>query len=341
MECKQLHTAQSGNLIAYADSHIGGRKENQDSYGAANTEYGFLVTVCDGMGGGPGGATASSIAVQEIIAGMMELKKETPENAIKKSILRANLAIIQKAQEYPELFGMGSTATVLLLTDEYALVAHVGDSRVYQIRGKHKVYRTFDHSKVFQMVRDGIITEEQARLSAESNIITRALGITRELVVELSHPIPYCKGDRFVLTTDGIHGTMPEEKLIKYFGTRKYKLPVLVSNITAIVNGIGHTQGGGHDNLTIAMVEVFNNSKIHPKMSMQMKITMGIVALLLIACAIFNTIQVNKLKSVIRANEEKIDSLELVYRHNIDSINDELNNSKKNDTIVENKNTKK
>ena len=72
---------------------------------------------------------------------------------------------------------MGTTVTALLIGRSYALVAHVGDSRIYQLRKGKKVYRSFDHSMVFEMVRKKVITEEQARLSAQSNIIMKALGI--------------------------------------------------------------------------------------------------------------------------------------------------------------------
>ena len=100
---------------------------------------------------------------------------------------------------------MGSTCTVLLINDTSAIVAHVGDSRVYQIRGRNKIFRTFDHSMVFDLVKQKVITEEQARLSAQSNVITRALGIKPDIEVDVVE-LPYDAGDRFILTTDGIHG---------------------------------------------------------------------------------------------------------------------------------------
>lgn len=124
-------------ITGFAESRIGGRSENQDSYGSSDTPYGFVVTVCDGMGGGPGGKTASSIAVNEIINGIKEGNQDdTATNIIIKAIRRANLAIIDKGLESPSLRGMGSTCTVLLINKESAIVAHVGDSRVYQLRGR-------------------------------------------------------------------------------------------------------------------------------------------------------------------------------------------------------------
>ena len=207
MELQKIYTEGNELLTAFAESRIGGRPENQDSYGWQDTNYGYLVTVCDGMGGGPGGKTASTIAVKEIVAGISEASKdEEVPNIIIKAIRRANMAIIEAGNSNEALKGMGSTATVLLISEKSAYIAHVGDSRVYQLRGTKKVFRTFDHSMVFDMVSQGVITEEQARLSAQSNVITRALGVKPDVEVEL-HEVSYEKGDRFVLCSDGIHGS--------------------------------------------------------------------------------------------------------------------------------------
>ncbi len=291
MELQKIYTDENGLVRALAESRIGGRPENQDSYGWKETPFGYLVTVCDGMGGGPGGKTASSIAVREIIDGIMEGgQDEETANIIIKAIRRANMAIIEAGNENEKLRGMGSTATVLLVTKEAAYVAHVGDSRVYQLRGGKKVFRTFDHSMVFEMVAQGVITEEQARLSAQSNVITRALGIKPDVEVEL-HELPYEKGDRFLLCTDGIHGTMPEKELIKLVSSRKGKLGVITDDIATIVDNIGRSAGGGHDNLTLAIVETKTNSKLKPTMSKQNKIMILGICVLLIISIVLNIAQ--------------------------------------------------
>ena len=117
MELQKIYTEGSALLTAFAESRIGGRPENQDSYGWQDTDYGYLVTVCDGMGGGPGGKTASTIAVKEIVAGISEASKdEEVPNIIIKAIRRANMAIIEAGNANETLKGMGSTATVLLIS---------------------------------------------------------------------------------------------------------------------------------------------------------------------------------------------------------------------------------
>lgn len=289
MELQQLHKEDNDIVVGFAESRIGGRPENQDSYGAMQTSRGFLVTVCDGMGGGPGGKTASSIAVNEILAGVNEgAADETVTNIIIKAVRRANMAIIEAGNENPDLKGMGSTATVLLISEESAHVAHVGDSRVYQFRGKRKIFRTYDHSMVFDLVKQKVITEEQARLSAQSNVITRALGMKPDVEVEV-HELPFKKGDRFVLCSDGIHGTMPEAELVKMV-TLTGSIGTITDNISTYVDNLGHSSGGGHDNLTIAIVETIINSKLKAKMSKKAKLTILVLAVICVLSIILNIV---------------------------------------------------
>lgn len=277
-------------IVGFAESRIGGRSENQDSYGYSDTPYGFVVTVCDGMGGGPGGKTASSIAVSEIISGIKEGNSDdTATNIVIKAIRRANLAIIEAGNITPALKGMGSTCTVLLISEESAIVAHVGDSRVYQLRGKNKVFRTFDHSMVFDLVKQKVITEEQARLSAQSNVITRALGIKPDIEVDIAE-LSYDAGDRFLLTTDGIHGSVSEIELIEMVSDKKHALGIVTDEIATTIDGKGRNEGGGHDNLTIAIIETKINSKLRSKMNTKLKFTLiGLIAICIVSIA-FNVI---------------------------------------------------
>ena len=290
MELQQLHQGNERLFTAFAESRTGGRDENQDSYGYAQTAWGFLVTVCDGMGGGPSGKTASTIAVNEIVAGVEGASKdEEVSNILIKAIRRANMAIIEAGNENPSLKGMGSTATVLLLSERAAQIAFVGDSRIYQLRGKRKVFRTFDHSMVFDLVKQNVITEEQARLSAQSNIITRALGIKPDVEVDIQE-LPYEKGDRFVLCSDGIHGTMPEKQLLKMFAQKK-PLGIVTDNVATYVDNLGRLSGQGYDNLTLAMVETKTNSILKPVMSKQTKIILVALAVFCLISIAANVIQ--------------------------------------------------
>lgn len=299
---QQLNTP--GFIVGFAESRIGGRSENQDSYGSAETPYGFVVTVCDGMGGGPGGKTASSIAVKEIILGIKDGNlDDTAVNIVIKAIRRANLAIIEASNETPALKGMGSTCTILLISNESAIIAHVGDSRVYQLRGKNKIFRTFDHSMVFDLVKQKVITEEQARLSAQSNVITRALGIKPDIEVDVIE-LPFDAGDRFLLTTDGIHGAISETELIEMASDKKHALGTVTDEIATTIDGKGRNEGGGHDNLTLAIIETKTNSKLRSKMNKKTKLLLGAVSLICLLSLVFNGVLLGRNNSSASENEK-------------------------------------
>ena len=251
--------ASIGLCDAFGRTGIGGRKENQDSYAGMTVGNNVILTVCDGMGGMNGGQTASRIAVTEIAQTLAETPIEKlGEEAIFKAVEAANAAIYRRALNDPPLRGMGTTATVLVLTPEVAYLTHVGDSRIYQLRNGEKKFRTFDHSKVFEMVAQNMMTEEQARQSSFSNIITRALGI-RPKVEMTVEKIPYKKGDRFILCCDGIWNTLPEPEMMKLF-LAKSAAKEEVEYLTETVNGIGEQRGGDHDNLTAIVVDMKQKS---------------------------------------------------------------------------------
>lgn len=276
------------NSNGVVDSRIGGRSENQDAYSFCDTPLGQVVVVCDGMGGMQGGSIASMIAVNTILKYISAASAEdNVAEVLYNAIVMANSNIIANGQENPSLYGMGTTVTALILNKTCATVAFVGDSRVYQLRGKHKVFRTFDHSMVFEMVANGLITEEQARLSAQSNIILKALGVSTEIAPEI-YQLPYLKGDRFVLCTDGFWGAMPEKELLAIIGKKKDKLAAIIEHTSNLIETIGNNKGGSHDNLTAAFIEVECNSLMKVKMSKTVKIIIAILAVLLTLSVSFN-----------------------------------------------------
>lgn len=259
---------------AYGRTGIGGRTENQDALGGAFFGENVILTVCDGMGGMNGGRVASKIASTEIIQTMLDTPKDkwTPE-AIAQAVNNANGAIYRRSMSEPQLRGMGTTTTILMLTREAAYLTHVGDSRIYQLRKGKKLYRTFDHSRVFEMVSQNMITEEQARTSSFSNVITRALGIRPQVEFKVEK-LPYKKGDRFILCCDGVWNCEPEPRIIDYFN--REELPSReVKYLTETVNGIGFGQGGNHDNLTAIVADVNCSSQYQYSIAKRLKIALG------------------------------------------------------------------
>lgn len=245
--------------------NIGGRKEQQDFAGSLRTADGLLVVVCDGMGGARGGALAARMAVTIVLDQFKKSSNISAVNFLSRAIQIANNEIYTRSVDDPEYKGMGTTITALLLQEEKAAVAHVGDSRVYLLRGNtfgskvNTVFRTSDHSKVFELVKRGILTEEQARTSEESNIILRALGIRPRVEVDIQDNLPYKKNDIFLLCTDGICGAIPEKLMIELL-SKKGDLKIRLNNLVDTINRIGFENGGGHDNMTATMVECKNSS---------------------------------------------------------------------------------
>lgn len=247
--------AGSGRIGGSVESLIGGRSENQDSYGMAQTEMGFLVVVCDGMGGGPAGKKASSLAVDAIIDYVSrQASTRQGGEVLSEAAFAAGEAVDNAVRLNPALKGMGTTCVCILFSDSKGYVMHIGDSRLYQLRGKKVEFRTSDHSYVGELVRRGALTEEAARTSQYSNVITRAIGAGVPINPEIDE-IDILPGDRIALMSDGIWGAMPEENLIELLSAAG-STDQIVAQTCENVDAIGVEKGGRHDNLTLALCDV-------------------------------------------------------------------------------------
>lgn len=293
-------------------SFIGGRTENQDTCGFSDTESGLLAVVCDGMGGGPGGKTASTIAVSTIIEYVQTngVPGGDKSQLMTDAVIAANQALRDKIRECPELDGMGTTVVAILFDGRCATIVHVGDSRAYQMRDKSCVFCTQDHSRVGEMVRSGALTKEQARLSAFSNIITRALGIGSEVDVEVDVR-PYEKDDRFILCTDGIWGAMAEKELFKEF-TGEKNLEGTLDVLNLEVEKCGKlNKDGHHDNYTAIIIKSKANSILKEPMSKKVKLllqALGIVCAISIICNII-MFALPKPKEQLKSLNEQVETL--------------------------------
>ena len=277
-------------LKGYIESLIGGRTENQDSAGALETAIGTVIVVCDGMGGLHGGKTASMLAVQTIIDDVAHAKRlEEPSDVLEEAIRHANEVIIKAGREDESLQGMGTTVAVVIVNRQSVTTAHVGDSRIYQIRDGKKVFRTMDHSQVFELVKIGAMTEEEARCASNSNIILKALGVSDDVKPDIA-TLPYLSGDRFVLCTDGFWRAMSEKELLKMV-SEKGSLEALIRNATSDINLLGVRNGGVHDNLTAAIFDIGCDSKLKIEMRKSIKILIAVLTALLAASVILNICQ--------------------------------------------------
>lgn len=251
-------------LLGVAETKQGGRPENQDDLGFVETPLGFLLVVCDGMGGGPGGKTASYIAKYEIMKSLCECDPQMQRgSALRMAVGKANDALAGKVRQIPALAGMGATLVAILINRQSAVIAHVGDSRCYRIHKNRMVFCTQDHSLVGELVRKKVLTPEQARTSPQSNIVSRNLGHPINNVPQIDE-VPFKKGDRFVLCTDGVWGAMPHEMLVKRL-VAKDAVQKIVGNLSLEIDQIGFSEGGHHDNHTLGIIELKCDSLMKDK----------------------------------------------------------------------------
>lgn len=278
----------SYHLDGYLESCIGGRSENQDACGFSDTPVGALIVVCDGMGGMNGGSVASSTAVKTIVTLISNATgQEDPISLIRSAVTAANKAILEAGNSDPNLAGMGTTLVLALINKDCAYLTSIGDSRIYQIRSQKKVFRTEDDSIVFQLVKSKALTEEEARTSSSSNIITKALGISEDLEFDVIS-LPYDKKDRFLLCTDGFWGSMPETELLQLI----YKKGDLSKNIEyafSVVEENGKKNNPDHfDNYTAAVFDVGEYSKKRSVMEKKLKILSLVLFILLLLSLAFS-----------------------------------------------------
>lgn len=308
-------------IRAVASTTIGGRSENQDDFCVLDTPSGCLAVVCDGMGGGPGGRTASFIAKKVVRDVVCSAPVGTPrEEILRNAIAAAQNVLQQQERENPSLKGMGTTVVAALINERSAVIAHLGDSRCYRVSGRRMMFKTPDHSLVAELVRKKSLTEEEARLSPQSNIITRGLGSVDNHTPEINE-VPFRKGDRFVICTDGVWGMLPHDALMDRF-TSQADIQQIMMSLQQEVDKMGYASGGHHDNHSLVILELGMNSILKDRFD---KTTIAIIASLaglLLVSLIVNIVTVCSYNSKDKLKDEEIERLS-AYEHRYKDLIDE------------------
>jgi protein phosphatase len=212
-------------------------------------DRGLLVLVADGMGGHEAGEVASQAAV-ELIEKEYRRSKGTPGEALAGAFRVANRRILELAAANASMGGMGTTCTALAIVGWKAWAAHVGDSRLYLVRGAGIYQLSEDHTQCMQLVRKGILSLEEARRREDRNVLVHALGTRSELVL-MTWPAPMTvkAGDWFVLCSDGLHELVNREEIRAAVkdGAPQYACNRLVQMAR---------DRGGYDNITIAIAAI-------------------------------------------------------------------------------------
>ncbi|HVT26872.1 MAG TPA: PP2C family serine/threonine-protein phosphatase, partial [Lacipirellulaceae bacterium] len=174
---------------------------------------GHLMIVADGMGAHAAGELASKLAVDNIPHTYFKLRDLYPPAALRQAIRDANATIHAKGQSSIGFQGMGTTCSCLVLLPQGALVAHIGDSRVYRLRGDVLEQLTFDHSLVWEMAAAGQMTEADVPSYIPKNVITRSLGPHPSVHIDLEGPYSAETGDTFLICSDGLSGPVTDEEM--------------------------------------------------------------------------------------------------------------------------------
>ncbi len=241
-------------MKVYMKSDIGlVRETNQDACQSGKySENSAWVVVCDGMGGANGGNIASGVAVSRIserLAASYEkiFTKESTKELLLSSIADANMEVHAMASADAKLNGMGTTVVAAIVTDGAAHIAHAGDSRAYVITDEEIRQLTTDHSMVQEMLNNGEITQEQAKLHPQKNIITRALGVDTSINIDYCE-VPFSHGNLLLICTDGLTNYMDAEQIFQL--SRQMSAQALTDELIAQAKN-----AGGGDNITVAIVE--------------------------------------------------------------------------------------
>lgn len=232
------------------------RHQNQDAAGYWEPEddaefqrKGRLAVVADGMGGHEGGQMASDIAVRTVCETYRESQREETADALADALRRAHENIRESAKVHPEFRNMGTTCTAVVIRGDRFWFAHVGDSRLYLFRQGKMRRITRDHSYVNQLIEHGLISSDEAEHHPQRNVLTSALGISRdEVPTEISfQPFLLQPGDQLLLCTDGLWTYVSDREMLAVTGA--HPPAKACEELVRMAN-----ERGGGDNITVEIL---------------------------------------------------------------------------------------
>jgi protein phosphatase len=231
------------------------RKDNQDAVLVEQLQAGpdageaYLVAVADGVGGGPGGATASRQALDSLSETVEAKVPGSPSEALRRGFHLANERVLHIAAEQPGLTGMASTLTAAIILSRKVWLANTGDSRAYLVRDGSAWPVTYDHSWVAEEVEAGRMTQDQAARDPRRNLITRAIGAEAELEPDIYKPLDMQEDDALVLCSDGLYGPVHDADIASLCS--ELSPDEAVVQLIALAN-----ERGGPDNISVVIVRV-------------------------------------------------------------------------------------
>ena len=229
------------------------RESNQDSLFVSGRVDLPLFIVADGMGGHNAGEIASNIAVETIKEKFIENKdtlilKENIIKTIQDSVFEANKKIYFKSLGTPECSGMGTTLTMSYIYDGEIYIAHIGDSRAYFIRDSKIEQITEDDSLVNELIKNGSITVEEAKTHPQRNVITKALGTSIDIEIDIE-TIKYNTGDILIICSDGLSNMVKEDHVLNIIKSED-DVSLACERLVELAK-----ENGGSDNITLIIIK--------------------------------------------------------------------------------------
>ena len=248
------------------------KQVNEDASAFKETAQGVLAVVCDGMGGHAGGKEASELAIRTIVEVVDAAPPATPPGvALKHAIEEAN-ARVWSMPTAEAGFRPGSTVVAALIHARGCEIAHVGDSRIYVVHAGAIGQITRDHSIVQEMVDRNLIRAEDAAKHPDANKILRALGIAKEVEVDLrAEPLAYVSGDLLVLCSDGLSDLVEPGEILQVAGT--HPPAQAAAQLIDMANA-----RGGHDNITAMIVRMKTNAAVHSQSPIKKTVPLTAIA---------------------------------------------------------------
>jgi len=222
------------------------RKSNQDAVILADGLFG----IADGMGGHNGGETASRGLRDGLVRELQG--KPASMQGLEEAVRKVNLELWEQQEADASLTGMGTTLTAIWMAERDMLIAQVGDSRAYLLRNGEMKQMTEDHSMVADMVRRGILTEDQAACHPMRNYITRAIGTEDTIEID-GYTVRRQQGDRWLICSDGLYGQMPKTVLNTLSAIEDPEEAADALLNEALTNG-------GRDNISLILIDDLNET---------------------------------------------------------------------------------
>lgn len=250
---------------AVAATDVGSVRDNNEDHlvfirpfdAGVRASHGCLALVADGMGGHSSGEIASQLAADIITRDYFDSKNSILD-ALGRAFEKANKTIFQKASRNPALKGMGTTCTAVVLLNDQIYLGHVGDSRAYLFKEDQCQQLSNDHTYVQHLLDTGKISEEESLSHPQRNVITRAMGTTPKLQAEFTHlKMSFGQGDKLLICSDGLYEYIKPTELAAMLSAKQG----LNESAQSLINLA--KQRGGHDNISVLIIETFRSDAAH------------------------------------------------------------------------------